>query len=183
MSAHLSRAAIVVACFVAPSLGQAAPRLGEKRPDVVLDDAWGRQLTLARYNGMATLVVYEDKDSSEQNAALKSELSALAAGDKYKGVIALLAIADVTAYDFWPARGFVKDAIRQQSRKFGTPIFCDWTGNVRRAIGATANVSNVVLYGKDDRVVFAHAGPLDEKRRAELVSRLRSFVETAESRR
>ena len=66
---------------------------------------------------------------------MKEELGKLAKGDRYKTAIALLAVADVEGYDYWPVRGFVKSAIRKESRKFGTTIYCDWDGSFRSALG------------------------------------------------
>ena len=67
--------------------------------------------------GKPVLIVYEDKSSTAQNKALKDELAQIAKGDRYRSSVALAAVADVSAYDFWPARGFVRDAIREESRK------------------------------------------------------------------
>ena len=150
--------------------------LGTVRPDVRLDDAWGRPIRLTQYRNMPTLVIYEDKASVTQNEALKAELAELARGDRYKSLVALIAVDDVSAYDFWPARGFVKSAIQDESRKLGTLIFCDWDGSVRRSIGLRKSVSNVVLYGRDDRVRFSHAGPLSAVDRQRLLALLAEEV-------
>ena len=166
-------AGIVGAVLMAGPIARALPGPGAKRPDVRLDDAWDRSLTLGRYRGMPTLVVYEDKDSAEENKVLKAELSELAKGDRYKKKIALVAVADVSSYDYWPVRGFVKDAIQAESHKQGTIIYCDWKGAVRRSLDLQKGVSNVVLYGKSDEVLFSHAGPMDKARRAELIGLLR----------
>jgi hypothetical protein len=167
--------ALSIVLVVSATAG-ASPSIGARRPDVRLDDAWGGQHRLGRYRGMPTLVIYEDKDSASQNHALKTELSELARGDKYKSAVALIAIADVSSYNFWPARGFVKSAIQDESRKFGTLIFCDWDGTVRRSLGLRERASNVVLYGRDDRVRFSHAGPLSIEQRRTLIGLLADEV-------
>jgi hypothetical protein len=155
---------------------RALPTQGAARPDVALEDAWDRAIHLERYLGMPMLVLYEDKGSTTENAALKAELARLAEGDRYKERVALVAVADVTGYDYWPVRGFVKSAIRDESRKQKTPIYCDWDGHVRRALDLEQGTSNVLLFGRDGKVLFAHAGPLSEGARAELLARLRSEV-------
>lgn len=176
MFGKVVRGAVIAAvCLV--SLGASAlPGPGEKRPEIRLDDPWDRTLSFGQYRGMPTLVVYEDKGSAEQNKALKAELSELAKGDRYKKTIALVAVADVSAYDYWPVRGFVKDAIQVESHKQGTVIYCDWTGAVRRKFDLRKGDSNVVLYGRNDEVLFSHAGPMDRARRAELIGLLRREV-------
>lgn len=155
----------------------ALPTVGGTRPSVSVRDGWDRVTTLEHYRGVVTLVVYEDKGSAEVNQVLKEELSRLAKGDRYKRKVALFAVADVSGYDYWPVRGFVKDAIQTESHKQGTTIYCDWDGRFRNALSLEKGKSNVVLIGKDDRILFAEAGALSAARRRELIDLLRREVE------
>src|SRR4028118_1226033 len=82
-----------------------------------LEDADGRVLWMKSLKGKPTLIVYEDKDSATQNQPLKNDLAKLAKGDKYKSKVALAAVADVSSYDFWPVKGFVKAATRGRGRR------------------------------------------------------------------
>ena len=154
----------------------AAPPVGGARPDVTLVDAWERPLVLRKTATKPVLVVYEDSASSKENVVLKSELSELAKGGAYRARVVLLAVADVSGYDFFPAKGFAKSAIRGQSTELGTPIYCDWTGSVRVTLGLEPKRSNVVLYGRDGRVRFSHAGPLGADKRKELLGELKEMV-------
>ncbi len=180
-STHLPRtmllASLLGGLLLVASDALALPVLGETTPDVVLEDAWDRQVALAKLGAKPVLVVYEDEASSTQNKALKADLSELAKGDKYKNHVALVAVADLDGYDYWPVRGFVKKAIRDESRKQQLSIFCDWGGRFRRALGLTKGASNVVLYGKNGKVLFSHAGPLSSEERASLIAILRKQVE------
>ena len=155
----------------------AVPTPGAPRPDVTIADAWDRPIRLSRYVGVPMLLLYEDKDSTGENALLKADLARLAEGDRYKTSVALVAIADVSGYDYWPVRGFVKSAIRDESYRQKTPIYCDWDGQARRALALDCGTSNVVLFGRDGKVLFAHAGPLSEEGRGELLALLRHEVE------
>lgn len=152
----------------------ALPKEGESAPDWKIEDADGRVLETKATRGKPTLIVYEDKDSAKQNKELKTELAKLAKGDKYKSKIALAAVADVSSYDFWPVKGFVKDAIREESVKAGTPIYCDWSGKFRTTFGMKASESNVVLVGKSGKILFAAHGALTAESRAKLLELLRS---------
>lgn len=170
-------AAVAVAALgVAGSVG-ALPMVGSSAPSVGLVDAWDRPNDLQRYVGKPILVIYEDKDSATVNQALKNELSVLAKGDRYKESVALFAVADVGAFDFWPVRGFVKDAIRKESRRQGTDIYCDWDGHVRAALGLVEATSNVVLFARDGKVAFSQAGALSVDGREALLGALRREVE------
>jgi predicted transcriptional regulator len=137
----------------------------------------GGKLDLRSINGKPILVVYESQEAAPQNAALKEDLSKLASGEAYRDTVALVPVADVEAYDFWPARGFVKDAIRDESKKLKTPIYVDWDGSFRKNAGLRRNMSTVILIGKDANVRFAHEGPLSKNQREELLQMLRNEVE------
>jgi len=147
-------------------------------PSVVLVDAWDRADPLESRRGKPTLIVYEDKESVQQNAGLKAELATLARNGEYKKRVALVAVADVSGYDYWPARGFVRSAIREETHKQGTLIFCDWNGGVRNALGFTKGRSNVALFGRDGRILFSGSGALDDQQRKTLIDLLRREVES-----
>ena len=166
--------ALALALLAFGPSARALPVVGAARPDVRLQDSWDRTISLSRLRGLPTLLLYENKDSAGENAPLKAELAELAKGDTYRRTIALVAIADVSGYDYWPVRGFVKDAIQDESHKQNTDIYCDWNGAARGALGLEQGTSNVVLYDRDGRVVFASRGALTPPRRTELLSLLRA---------
>lgn len=166
-------AALSVAALSTAASAAALPHVGAPRPNVVLVDAWDRQLQLGSLDGTPTLVVYEDQGSSKVNDGLKRELSRLARGGAYRSQIAVVAVADVSGYDYWPVRGFVKDAIRDESRKQGIPIYCDWSADFRRTLSLNRHASNVVLYGRDGTVLYARAGRLTDAEQRELLTLLR----------
>lgn len=166
--------AFALASALLPGLAGAVPSVGAARPELTLIDGWDRALVVDRTATKPILVVYEDKDSATQNQPLKNELARLAKGDRYKDAVALLAIADVEGYDFWPVKGFVKDAIQTESQKFKTTIYCDWNGGVRGRLGLKKGVSNIVLYGRDGKVRLAHEGPMPAEKRQALVAMLRA---------
>lgn len=176
---RLLAAAAVAVAFAVQGSALALPAEGEKAPNARVEDADGRALEMKTLRGKPILIMYEDKDSSAQNQALKDELSKLAKGDRYKSAIALAAVADVSAYDFWPVKGFVKDAIREESRKFGTTIYCDWDASFRKKYRMREGVSSVVLVGRDGLVLFAADGALSAEKRAQLLKLLRAQVDEA----
>ena len=173
---RLFAAAALAVALAAHGSALALPAEGEKAPNARVEDADGRQLEMKSLGGKPILIVYEDKDSSAQNQVLKDELAKLARGDRYKSAIALTAVADVSAYNFWPVKGFVKDAIRDESKKAGTTIYCDWDGSFRSRYRLREGVSSVVLVGRDGLVLFAAEGALSADRRSELLKLLRGQV-------
>ncbi|MEZ4298431.1 MAG: YtfJ family protein [Polyangiaceae bacterium] len=155
------------------------PTVGQDAPNGKVEDADGKALETKNLKGKPILIVYEDRDSAAQNEKLKKQLGELAKGDKYKTKIALAAVADVSSYDFWPAKGFVKDAIREESKKQGTTIYCDWNASFRKAFKLTKGKSSVVLVGKDGKVLFAGEGSLSDSDRKKLVELLKAQVEAS----
>ena len=166
--------AVVAAAMTVAAGASALPRVGDARPAIVLKDAWDRTLDLSQV-GRPLLVVYEDKESSSQNDAFKTELSRLAKGPRASRIV-LAAIADVQGYDYWPARGFVKDAIRSQSKTIGAPIYCDWSGAVRSTLGLRKRSSTVVLYDANGKVTFASEGAMDAATRARAIAAIDAAI-------
>ena len=176
-------AAVGFAALALSTLGSvpalALPAEGDAAPNARIEDADGRAVELKAFKGKPILIVYEDKDSAAQNQPLKDALSKLAKGDRYKSAVALAAVADVSAYDFWPVKGFVKDAIREESRKQGTTIYCDWSGTFRGTYQLRRGVSSIVLIGRDGHVLFAAEGAVGADQRKRLVELLKAQVEAA----
>ncbi len=166
----------IAAALAAPS-ASALIRAGSLRPAARAVDADDRTLDLRAINGKPILVLYEDKDSAKMNEPLKADLSRLAKGDRYRDAVALVPVADVQSFDFWPARGFVKDAIRSESKKVGATIYLDWSGDFQRAAGFQRGTSSVMLVGRDARILFSSQGALDAQQRAHLIGLLRAEVE------
>ncbi len=169
--------AAALAAVLVPGVSLALPKEGVEAPNARLEDADGHKLQMSSLKGKPILIVYEDKDSATQNQPLKDDLSKLAKGDKYKSKVALAAVADVSGYDFWPVKGFVKDAIREESKKQQTTIYCDWDGSFRKTYGIRKGASNVILIGKDGRVLFAGSGALGANDRKRVIELLGAQVE------
>ncbi len=150
---------------------------GSLRPAAHVADADGHVLDLRAVNGRPTLVLYEDKESSGMNVAFKADLARLAKGDRYRDAVALVPVADVQGYDYWPVRGFVKDAIRGESKKVGATIYCDWDGSFQRAAGFRRGTSSVMLIGRNARILFASEGPLNAAQRETVIGLLRTELE------
>src|SRR4051812_45299494 len=98
----LPGAAIGATTLLGASPAQAIPRDGDTAPNARIEDADGRVQELRSFRGKPTLIFYEDRDSAKQNAAFKADLAKLGRGDRYLSKVALAAVADLSAYNFWP---------------------------------------------------------------------------------
>ena len=166
-----------VVVLLAASDAMALPTIGRVVPAARVADADGHAIDLRALGNKPALVLYEDKDSATTNAAFKADLSRLAKGDKYKTSIALIPVADVSSYDFWPVKGFVKDSIRSESKKVGATIYCDFSGSFRNALGLQRGIASVVLIARDGKALFAKQGALDSAERARVIDVLRAEVD------
>ncbi|MBP9114082.1 MAG: hypothetical protein KBF88_14820 [Polyangiaceae bacterium] len=175
MNARLPR--LTMTLLFAVSLAFALPKEGDDVGKGTVVDVDGNTFTVESTLGKPLLIVYEDKNSGTQNNALKEELGTFARDPKYKSMVLLAAVADVSSYNFWPARGFVKDAIRKESTKANTPIYCDWTGAFREALGLTRGKSNIVFVDKAGKVRYVAAGSMGEGARKRLLDLIRKEVE------
>ena len=165
-------AALVVGLLAAPAF--ALPKVGTARPSIKLVDAWDRELDLSRL-AQPLLVVYEDKDDGNTNAAIKDELAQLDKTSHYRKTVLHIAVVDVTPWDYWPARGIAKTELQKWTNKVGVIMYSDFTGSVQTTLDFTKGKSTVVLWGKDGKVLFSYAGPLPADKRKELVDLLRGL--------
>lgn len=174
----LTLAAVVASAVIgAAASSEALPRVGDGKPSGRAVDADDRVLDIGTISGRPILVIYEDKESATLNTSLKADLSRLARGDRYRNAVALVPVANVGTYDYWPVRGFVKDAIKDESRKIGATIYCDWDGGFRRSLSLAGNTSSVVLIGRNGRILFAFEGMVPKDERDRLLALLRAEVE------
>jgi hypothetical protein len=167
---------LALALTLASGVAAALPPVGEAPAAATVEDADGRPLETRSALGRPVLVVFEDRDTSQQNAPLKADLKALAGETSRFAKLLVLPVADVSDYDFWPAKGFVKSAIREESKRAGLPIYCDFSGGFRAAFKLRKRASSVVLLGRDGRVLFAAEGALDAEARKRVIALVRAEI-------
>lgn len=117
------------------------------------------------------VVLHQDRKSAEENAAFKTEVGRLSG--QHAAHLRVVALADVAGYGFWPAKGYVKDALRPL-RQDGAVVLCDWQGAVRKQYGLRAGQSAVFVLSSSGELVALSRGKLSEEKSKEL---LRSISE------
>jgi hypothetical protein len=168
---------LFVAALAWPRAGQALPKAGHAAPESAsVEDVDARVLTMKALRGKPVLVVYEDKDSAHLNDTLKKELASVGKNEPPVASIGVVAVADVSGYDFFPAKGAVKDAIRKEQEKAKTIIWLDWTARFRKDLALDEGTSNVVLVDAQGKVVFAASGALDKAAREKLFDAMRGLT-------
>jgi len=117
--------------------------------------------------GRAALIVVEDKDGGGQNEDFKKRFGVLQ--DTLGDQVVLLPVADVSNYNYWPAKRFVKNALRNAGRKNGITVYADWSGEGRTALRPRPKLSNLVLVDKRHKVLWASSGQLTRSQEDELL--------------
>ena len=123
-----------------------------------LFDLADKPVALRSLLGKVVVVVHQDRHSSEQNPQLKEKLSGLVA--RHPKELQVVALADVGGYDFWPAKGYVRDALKSLDSGGGAIVACDWKGAVRKAYRLKTKQSVVFVLGKSLELVRMTHGQL-----------------------
>jgi hypothetical protein len=165
-------AAAVVVVGDARAILTAGTALG----DFPVHDAADKAYTIAGLRGgKVALVVFEDKDAGGQNKSFKERFGALQ--KTLGGKVTLLPVADVSSWNFFPAKTFVKDALADSSKKNGITVYADWSGKGRAALAAHTNLSNLVLVDKAGKVLWASAGQLTKSQEDKLLELVKAAAQ------
>src|SRR5258705_12006498 len=156
--AHLCLFAAVLAAAAAAGAG---PTLGAMRPLASAVDPDDHPLDLGALLGKTVVLFYEDRHTALVNAPLKEALRALRRDPAHAERVAIVPVADVSSYDFWPARWFAKRAVRGKIQQYGERIYCDWTGGFRTPFRLREGVPTVVVISPAAAVLFFKGGKLD----------------------
>ena len=129
-------------------------------PDFTLESTTGATRRRRNYAGQVMVIIYEDRDATHQNDVLKAELARRARESDLATRVTLLPVADLHAYDFWPAAGFARSAVQDIAHTLGVEVFMDWSGAMGTAYGFRPGASHVLVVDRDGGVVFRHDGAI-----------------------
>jgi hypothetical protein len=168
------RASILLVVVAAASPARALPARGALLPTVEVDDVAKRR-PRPLPDAHPVLVMYEDREAQAQNSRARAVLGRINDRAENRTRFEFVAVADVAAWGWWPARRYVLDDLRKIAARENTALFADWTGAVRQRWGLPAHRSALVLTGSDGRVRFAAAGTLTEAQLSALVAELQAL--------
>ncbi len=98
-------AAAAMSSALAASVAFALPRTETTVPRATVQSLGGKTLDTRTSQSRMSLIFYVDKDATQQNKALKDALKAQGKNKRRKANVDVYAVADVSAWDFWPAKG------------------------------------------------------------------------------
>lgn len=110
----------------------------------------------------AVLLIYEDQDAAKQNTAAKDRLAQINADPQRRARVDVIAIADLSKWDWWPARKYALADIRKIATENKTTVYIDWKGALRKAWGLARSKSTLILLEPDGKVRFVSEGPLTD---------------------
>lgn len=167
----------VLLMLASGAAGAAGPERG--RPlEATLRTSAGQERSLSAWRGKPVIVFYEDKGALEVNQAFKDALFARARARGLLGAAHVVAVANLRAFDFFPARPIALAFVRDAERKAGIPILVDLRGTLSRAPWhLPARASNVVLLDAQGAVVWAHSGRLEAGEQADFFRQLERLVQ------
>jgi hypothetical protein len=140
----------------------AVPPAEVQRFEATLVDSRDVPVRLSIYRGRPLILFYEDRASADQNAGLKRALRERPEARRFGGTATVLGVADVAAYDFWPARDFVVSAIRDVERRDKVQVLLDWKKALREPPwNLPEKTSSVVLLDAQGHWVHAWSGAVE----------------------
>ena len=162
-----TRRLILRAAAAWPLLAFSSSSSAEPRPapSFALESTGGARRSLADYAGRVVLLMYEDRDAQDENALLKAEVRRRIRQELLGRSLAVVPIADVRRYDYWPARSVVRAAVADQAKALGAEILLDWNGDIARRYGFRTPGSNVALIGRSGELLYQYAGALAAEQR------------------
>jgi len=145
--------------------------------DFELESASGGTRKLRELRGRVVVVFWEDRERQTQNLPLKRELGQLGADLALRRAVSVMGIGDVSAFDFAPARTFVRTTIRIIAPMAGIELLLDWRGLLARPpFSLTVGRSNVLVIDAHGREALRRDGALDEAQRTEVIDAVRALV-------
>jgi hypothetical protein len=162
-------------------LGAATPAMATGLSDasfaVKVTDTDGKLVTLQSLLGKPAVLFYEDRDSTSFNQALKDDLFRRG---KEKGMldkVSVIAVANLSGFNWFPAKNFAASAVRDAEKKFGVPIYVDWTGAmVVRPWSLPKDNATVLLLDANGEVVLRKQGRLTGEEREQVLGLLESLA-------
>ena len=153
---------LVAAASPRGTQAEVAPDAGpQPLPDARLRRSDGEPVRLSRYRGRPVILFYEDRHSLKLNEALKEQLFDRGRSAGLLRAVSLLAVANLEAYDFFPARGIALSYVRDAERKVGVPILVDLDGVLsQEPWWLPGRSSSVVLLDRTGAEVFRASGAL-----------------------
>ncbi len=149
--------------LLSPSL--LAMEVGNAVPAFTVTSQDGKPLTQEDLLGKVSVLFYDTRHTASVNNDLKYEI-----GDFREANLPLLEnlqviqVIDASSANFL-TRTIWRRKLRENARKYGTTLYADWSGKMRRDFGFSSKESNILVIDPQGRVRYVHQGnPRGEER-------------------
>lgn len=159
---HLKHSLALLAALGLLSVAAASYGLevGAAAPPFHLESGDRRTLSLDQLRGRVALILYETKDTTEENRPLKNEIAALYARSSPPGVrSAVLPVINCSSAH-WPVSAVWRSRLKEHSEKEGLVIYGDWDGKMFSDYGMQDKASNVLVIDGAGVVCYFRSGRL-----------------------
>lgn len=159
-------------------LAAAGTAAAEGRADATVTSTDGKPVRLGDlYRGKPAVLFYEDKSSTSLNQALKDELFRQGKEHGLLDAVAVVAVANVKAFDWFPASNFVVSAVKDTEKAVKVPVYLDWKGTLAKAPWSLdARGATVVLVDRKGEVQYSKTGQLTPAEVTALLARLDRLI-------
>jgi hypothetical protein len=146
---------------------------------VQLERTDGSTVDLTSYRGKPAVLFYEDRASTSLNQSVKDAVWARARRDGLEAAANVIAVANIQAYAWFPARNFAITFIRQMEKRIGIPILLDIHGALTSAPwNLPGDTGSVLLLDANGIIVSQQSGKLTPADTERLLAALETIVAT-----
>jgi hypothetical protein len=129
--------------------------------DAIVEKSNGESQHLATFWTKPTVLFYEDRDSTQLNQHVKEALIEKGRETGMLDKVSVVAVANVSQYNWFPARNFALKAVRDIEAKMKLPIFLDFTGSMALPPwNLPSKSSTVVIVNRQGEAVLTLKGKL-----------------------
>jgi hypothetical protein len=158
---------------------EAQPRPTSGGPmDATVETSSGKAKQLKSLWTKPTVVFYEDRDSTALNQHVKDALFKTAKERNMLDSVGVVAIANVSDFNWFPARNFVLAAVRDIEKQVKVPVYLDFAGSlVAPPWNLPSKTSTVVVMNTEGHPVLQLKGKLSEKEVATVIDTLGTMAQ------
>ncbi|MBL8919367.1 MAG: hypothetical protein JNJ54_10935 [Myxococcaceae bacterium] len=177
MLARTSPWIAAVVALLAPVTGHTNAADGGVALDATVERSNGSTTRLGGLWAKPTVLFYEDRDSTALNEHVKAALADRARDGKAQQQVMVVAVANVAAWDWFPARNFVLAAVKDIEKKVNQPVYLDFKGSLSAAPWSLpSKTSSVLVLDRSGHPTWRAEGRLPKEKVDELFKELERLV-------
>jgi hypothetical protein len=145
--------------------------------DAIVENSSGSTTKLSTLWKKPTVLFYEDRDSTSVNQHVKDTLYEFGRAKGMLEQVSVVAVANVAAFDWFPARNFVLAAVRDIEHKVHVPVYLDFKGALSTTPwNLSTRSSTVMVVDTAGRAVWKAQGKLGQDKVDEMFAELDRLV-------